>query len=401
VTSVTTAAATARPRGDAEAERLFAEHADRIYGYCRRRLRSRSEAEDAVQQTYLYALRALRRGVVPTSESAWLYAIANNVCRWQNRTAARRPLGDSSGLDTLASADSEDARELLANLPSALESLPDRQRQALLLREWRGLSADEIARELDMTASATHALLTRARRSLAHALTMPGRAAAGLGTLVFELRSWIKAAAGGLSAKAAVTTVAVVGVGVGGGVAVERTLAKEVPAIRPAENPATAVETGAKQSRTQPAASLGGTASGERVESAPRRASAIAPSARPGSAPERAFARPRPEGGAVTPPSESPTPGATTEPGPGEVDPRSALPAVDPPSVPAVTVPTVDVPPVDLPPVDLPPVDVGPIDPPGEVLPPVALPPVDLPPIDVEPVDVPPVDLPPLPPLLP
>ncbi len=324
-----------------------------------------------MQLTYLHALRALRRGVVPASDSAWLYSIAQNVCRTQHRTAARRPLGDSSGLDTLASPDHEDARDLLAELPGALESLPERQRQALLLREWRGLSADEIAHELDMSAAATHALLTRARRSLAHALTVPGRAAASLGTLVYELRSWIKAAVGGLSAKAAVTTVAVVGVGVGGSIAVDRTLADGgSPAAPGANTPAVAeVDTGPTGAAegSSPAASAGGTVQGERAESSQRDSAVVASSARPGSAEDRAFVRPRTDGGGVTPPGESPAPERT--PTTGDIDPRSALPPVDPPRVPEVKVPTVDLPPVDVPPIDLP----------GGVVPPVDVPPVDLP----------------------
>ena len=194
--------------------------------------------------TYLYALRALRRGVVPASESAWLHAIARNVCRWQHRTAARRPVADSSALETLASPEHEDARDFLNELPDALDSLPERQRHALLLREWRGLSADEIAQELELSAPATHALITRARRSLAHALTAPGRAAAGLGTLVYEARSWIKAAIGGLSAKAAATTVAVVGVGLGGSLAVDQTLADDRAGSRPAGDTPAVVESG-------------------------------------------------------------------------------------------------------------------------------------------------------------
>ncbi len=77
-------------RRDAEeAGRLFADHHERILGYCLRQLGSLSEAEDAVQTTFLYALRALQRGLVPQCASAWLHGIAHNVCRWQRRTLAR------------------------------------------------------------------------------------------------------------------------------------------------------------------------------------------------------------------------------------------------------------------------------------------------------------------------
>ena len=54
-------------------------------------------------------------------------------------------------------------------------SLPERQRQAILLREWQGLSHGEIAERLEITHSAAETLIFRARRSLADALENPGK----------------------------------------------------------------------------------------------------------------------------------------------------------------------------------------------------------------------------------
>lgn len=343
--------------------------------------------------TYLYALRALRRGVVPASESAWLYAIARNVCRWHHRTAARRPVADSSALETLASPEHEDARDFLNELPDALDSLPERQRHALLLREWRGLSADEIAHALQLSAPATHALITRARRSLAHALSAPGRTAAGLGTLVYEARSWIKAAIGGLSAKAAATTVAVVGVGVGGSLAVDQTLADDGAGSRPAGDTPAVVESGGASPSTTKRASLssvGGVAPGGTARSSADGSASVSRSGSLGAGPMRAFARPRPDRGGVVAPRDDPAPGPTSEPTAGDTDPISA-PPTGAPRVPELEVPRADLPPVDVPPVDVPPVDL-----PGNVVPPVDPPPVDLPP-----AEPPPIELPPLPPLVP
>ena len=67
---------------------LYHRHYGRVLGFCRNRLRTREEAEDAAQTTFCYALGALRRGVVPASEKAWLLKIARNVCL--NRWAADR-----------------------------------------------------------------------------------------------------------------------------------------------------------------------------------------------------------------------------------------------------------------------------------------------------------------------
>ncbi len=205
-----------------------------MFGYCLHQLRSRAEAEDATQTTFLYALRALRRGVVPECESAWLTTIAKNVCHSERRTVDRRgPLAPEVDLDTIALAQTgEDEEELLLGFREALASMPERQRRALVLREWQGVPSREIASELGLSATATHALLTRARHSFAQALTLPGRPVAGLAWLAFELRSHLKALLGGVSTKAAVTSVAVIAVGVGaGGVVVERSLADSTGSI--------------------------------------------------------------------------------------------------------------------------------------------------------------------------
>src|SRR5918998_6582896 len=69
---------------------LYERHSAAIFRYCLSQLRSRPEAEDAVQTTFMYALRALERGVVPQIEIAWLLKIAQNVCRTTRKTAARR-----------------------------------------------------------------------------------------------------------------------------------------------------------------------------------------------------------------------------------------------------------------------------------------------------------------------
>ena len=65
---------------------LYERHSSSVFGYCLSRLGRREDAEDAVQTTFLHAVRGLRRGVVPATEIAWLLGIARNVClkRWES-----------------------------------------------------------------------------------------------------------------------------------------------------------------------------------------------------------------------------------------------------------------------------------------------------------------------------
>jgi RNA polymerase sigma factor (sigma-70 family) len=126
-----------------------------------------------VQSTFLYALSALRRGVVPLSEATWLVTIAQNVChnRW-NADRRRRTLelaGDPLELEEPHAHGAPDGlgREALAR---ALARLPETQRRAILLREWQGLSYAEIEADLGMSKAAVETLIFRARRTLAEEL---------------------------------------------------------------------------------------------------------------------------------------------------------------------------------------------------------------------------------------
>jgi RNA polymerase sigma-70 factor (ECF subfamily) len=200
------------PTLETELGSLYHQHAGRILGYCLRRLRSREEAEDAVQQTFLNAFRGLRRGTTPRSEVAWLFKIAENVCRERHRAAWRRgrveTVEDPQGLAALAAVDDVDYSEL-DGLADALAALPPNQQRAILLREWQGLSYREIAAELDLTQSAVETLLFRARRSLAQKLDSTRiRSVGSFGSLA----AWIKSLLGGAAAKVAATAVVVAAV---------------------------------------------------------------------------------------------------------------------------------------------------------------------------------------------
>jgi RNA polymerase sigma factor (sigma-70 family) len=167
--------ATASPGSDeaASAARALYELYERpVLRYCLSRLRSRDEAEDATQTTFLRAFTALQRGVVPEFAPAWLFKIAHNVCLSQRLRVTRRArvetLSDFHGAEPAAR---ETVRDELFDLDDALAAMPVNLRTPLLLREWQGLSYNEIASALGTSHSAVETLLFRARRYLANALT--------------------------------------------------------------------------------------------------------------------------------------------------------------------------------------------------------------------------------------
>src|SRR5881392_2497518 len=173
-------------RTESSVASLYEEYSARIFGYCVRRLPSREEAEDAVQHTFMNAFRGLQRGVVPRSESAWLFKIAENVGRERQRSAWRRSrlelVQDPDDMASLAAAPVRSHDEL-AGIADALAELPPNQQRAILLREWQGLSYKETAEQLALSEGAVETLLFRARRSLARKLDRSRGQHWGLGSL--------------------------------------------------------------------------------------------------------------------------------------------------------------------------------------------------------------------------
>jgi RNA polymerase sigma-70 factor (ECF subfamily) len=153
---------------------LYERYYDRVFGYCLYQLGSREEAEDVAQTTFMWAFRGLRRGIVPRAEASWLFTIAQNACRARHRSRgrkrAREVLSDPVQLADMSPAHAADTDDLMG-LEDALARMPDQQRRAILLREWRGLSYKEIAAEMELSNAAVETLIFRARRSLADLLS--------------------------------------------------------------------------------------------------------------------------------------------------------------------------------------------------------------------------------------
>jgi RNA polymerase sigma factor (sigma-70 family) len=248
-TEGTTASAPDRPRFDgrpdhgaaaARTEQLFADHGRLVAGLCRGLLRDRAEAEDAAQQTFLSAHRALLNGSSPDEPAAWLATIARNECWARIKARMRQPLPTAGVEDEQSSADpvEEAIRNAdLAALWSAIGALPKPQRDALLLREFGGLSYAELAGALAVTGSAVESLLFRARHGVRARLEAAYAALTGA--------SWVESLArlaggigGGMAPVAA--KVAVVGVGAavatGGYVAAPHVLRKPGAPVRPAHS---------------------------------------------------------------------------------------------------------------------------------------------------------------------
>jgi len=197
----------------ARVAQLFEQHGAMVYGLCRVVLRD-AEAEDAAQQSFLSAHRALLAGVSPRDEVAWLATIARNECRARLRARKQDPLPLLDGLVAGAASSHEAAAlsEQITELKSALRALPEKQREAVLLRDLYGLRYGEIAAALATSRPAVESLLFRARRELRGRLRPLRDVAAGL-TIPPTLRDALEAAIPGFGASGGTAGAVVAGTG--------------------------------------------------------------------------------------------------------------------------------------------------------------------------------------------
>src|SRR5918992_391333 len=224
-------------------EAIVSRYRGPLIRYCSALL-GRERAEDVVQQTFVNAYQAMRGDDRQLQLKPWLYRIAHNVAHNALRSSALRdePLEE-------AQADAEhpelvlERRDRLRAVLASVQALPDRQRDALVLRELEGRSYEEIEAALGAGGGAVRQLLNRARttvRTAATAITpvglllrVPGSGTAGesVAARVAELTG--AAGAGTVAAKVAAT--ALVTGAVAGGAALAP---QDDPGMRATDPPA-------------------------------------------------------------------------------------------------------------------------------------------------------------------
>ena len=181
---------------DIDLEGELKAHRRELTGFCYRMLGSGAEAEDAVQETFVRAWKAIDRFEGRSSVRSWLYRIASNVCIDMHRAPQRRarpmdlgpvvhgghrrarpqpestfvqPIADERVIDLDGDpADVAAARESIRlAFVAALQHLPARQRAVLILCEVLRWQATEVAELLDTRCASVNSALQRARATLA------------------------------------------------------------------------------------------------------------------------------------------------------------------------------------------------------------------------------------------
>lgn len=160
-----------------EAERAFAElyrrHAPRINAYCKRVLGSREESSDVFQETFarFYESAQTAGERTMTNVPAYLLMIARNLCLQHKRnTRVTFRFEDYDSPDNHAARRIEE-NELLSLITTALELLDFEHREAFVLREYDGLSHQEIAEFLNANEATIRTRVHRAKQKIRQILS--------------------------------------------------------------------------------------------------------------------------------------------------------------------------------------------------------------------------------------
>lgn len=161
--------------GDAAAFRsLVDRHLSSALGVARRMLRDDAEAEDVAQEALLRLWRSAEGLEVGAyGLRPWLRRVVSNLCVDRMRSTRRLSVVEEvPERSEPASQQAEmEAQDVSARVDAALKELPDRQRMALTLFHYEGLSQIEVGKIMEISDEAVESLLARARRSLKRALS--------------------------------------------------------------------------------------------------------------------------------------------------------------------------------------------------------------------------------------
>jgi len=165
-------------------DRLVAAYQAPVYNLCLRMLGNPGEAEDATQESFWRAYRAIRRYNLGRPFGTWLLAIAAHHCIDLLRSRKTAPtslealqpqqelLDPSPGPELSA-----EAAERERALSAAMEKLDPEDRAALMMRYWYDMSYEEMSEALSLSTGAVKSRLHRARRTLADQWsTLPAKA---------------------------------------------------------------------------------------------------------------------------------------------------------------------------------------------------------------------------------
>ncbi|HEX3623054.1 MAG TPA: sigma-70 family RNA polymerase sigma factor [Acidimicrobiales bacterium] len=176
-------------QGDVAAfDALFRRHYPAVRSACVRRLVDPVEADEAAQAAFVRAFERIAQCTGPRRFGPWVHVIARSLCMDAFRARSRvepfeEPLADGREHRPNEPEESLLRDERAAHVHEALAALPERQRSAVIARDWDDLRPGEISDRLGVSVGAVDSLLLRARRRMARSYRrLAGEAGGGRST---------------------------------------------------------------------------------------------------------------------------------------------------------------------------------------------------------------------------
>jgi RNA polymerase sigma-70 factor (ECF subfamily) len=146
-----------------------------LYRFAQRMLNDPATAEDVVQETFVKVWYQAKRWQPGKAKlSTWLHTIVHNQCIDVYRKNDEPTVDLQEAENVAAATDAIQQLELSEQITHALQQLPERQRSAILLCYYQGLSNYEAAELLNLSVEALESLLTRGRKTLKQKLLSQG-----------------------------------------------------------------------------------------------------------------------------------------------------------------------------------------------------------------------------------
>ena len=168
-------------------EILVRRHQTSVLNLVYRYIGDRTKAKDLAQEVFIRVWRAANRYEPKAKFNTWIYRITANLCLNELKSSKGKKLvqleaeevgRQNTNFETHSGAFQSPEDHLLAEersrqVSGVLQSLPENQRMALILKRYDNLPYDEIAKIMDCSISAVESLLVRAKRNLQEKLIFP------------------------------------------------------------------------------------------------------------------------------------------------------------------------------------------------------------------------------------
>lgn len=154
-------------RSDAHAAfmELYTRYSSRVYTYCRRVMGDSEAAEDMFQETFVRFYKSAENARTLTNAPAFLLRIARNLCLNERRRKANLTVA-LEDFHLPVNHQQHDSAELMKLVETAIEMLPEHYRDVLVLKEYLGLTYNEIAEISETTMPIVRVRIFRAKQKL-------------------------------------------------------------------------------------------------------------------------------------------------------------------------------------------------------------------------------------------